>query len=1018
MMKQVKVKMPRRMLTIACGLVLSATAFAQQIVVKGHVKDGTGEPIIGATVRVDGAGGGVITDVDGNFTIKANAGQTLSITYLGFDPQQVSASSDVVVTLKESGGAELKELVVIGYGTAKKSDLTGSVTAMKPDEMNHGLVTNAQDIITGKIAGVNVVSNGGIPGGGAIIRIRGGASLSASNDPLVVIDGLAMDNNGVQGLSNPLSMVNPNDIESFTILKDASATAIYGSRASNGVIIITTKKGSRKGGVKVSYNGNMSISAPRNLLDVMNGDEYREYIKGIYGDGSDQYAALGAYNTDWQKQIYRTAFSTDHNVTMTGNVKGQPFRATIGGTIQNGIIKTSKFSRITGSVNFSPSFFDNHLNVNANLKGMWAKNRFADGGVVGAAMTYDPTQPVFIDRSDPRYQDYLTAFGGFFQWTGKNEYGDPAWPLAYNSLAQANPVATLRNQNKRAISKSLIGNLELDYKFHFLEGLRFHINGGMDLSTGSEHNDILPISASNNYYGFTGVDVTDKYNLQLSTYLDYAREIGIHNFDVMAGYEWQHFHRKGTNWGTGFYQMTNSDPDKAGKPYNTTNNEWAKEIYLVSFFGRLNYTLLDRYMLTATMRADGSSKFNKDNRWGYFPSVAFAWRVNREAFLKDAHWLSDLKLRLGYGLTGQQEGIGEYTYFNTYTINREHAFYPIFGDGVPGYTSRPDAYNLDLTWEKTATWNAGVDISILDNRFTAAVDWYYRHTTDLLQTASTSAGTNFSNRLMKNVGALDNMGVEVALGGKIIQAKDFSWDLQYNFTYNKNEIKDMVTPIPAGGIAGGTGNMIQMQQEGHPAFGFYTYQQVYGANGQPLQGIFVDRDGDGSITSNDRYFYKKPTADVLMGLSSKMIYKNWDFSFTLRASLNNYVYNNVYSNNTDQGLSAIYAESGFFTNFVKNHLGIQWGALTDKDRQSDLFVQNASFLKCDNITLGYSFANLWGYNITGRVYGTVQNVFTITKYKGLDPEVVTTDINGTHFGIDNNIYPRPFVAMIGLNLNF
>ena len=1005
-MKQVKIKLPLRMLTLASGLLLTASSFAQSNAIKGQVKDASGEPVMGATITVNGKAVG-ITDMDGNFSVDAAPGTNLTFTYLGMTPKTVQASKNMIITMIDDSKS-LNEVVVIGYGRAKKNDLTGAVTAIKPDDMNHGLVTNAQDMMNGKIAGVNVISNGGTPGGGSTIRIRGGASLSASNDPLIVIDGLAMDNNGVQGLSNPLSMVNPNDIESFTVLKDASATAIYGSRASNGVIIITTKKGSKSGKIRVSYNGNMSISSVIKRLDVMDGDEYRSFIANVYGTDSEQYSKLGNANTDWQKEIFRDAFSTDHNVSMSGNIAGQPFRASLGATIQNGVIKTSTFSRLTGSLSYAPSFFDKHLNVNANLKGMWAKNRYADGSVVGDALTFDPTQPVYADGAD-----YMTSFGGYFQWTGKNEYGDASWPLAYNNLAQANPVSTLDLQQNRAISRSLIGNLELDYKFHFLPDLRIHINGGMDLSKGRQTNNIDPRSASNNYYGYHGQDVTDKYNLSFSSYLQYAKELGIHNFDIMGGYEWQHFHRKGTNIGWGMYPETH--PSKAGQKYNEVNNEWANESYLVSFFGRLNYTLMDRYMLTATFRADGSSKFNKDNRWGYFPSVALAWKLNQENFLKDVSWLSDLKLRAGYGITGQQEGVGEYTYFKSYTVNREHAFYPIFGSDDTGITSRPNAYNLGLTWEKTTTWNAGLDFGALNGRFNASVDFYYRKTKDLLQNVTVSAGTNFKNSVMTNVGELSNTGVEFSMGGKVIQKKDFTWDLQYNVTWNKNKILSMTTGdrpgyyIPAGGISQGTGNTIQGQAEGHPAYSFLVYQQVYDKDGKPLENVFVDRNGDGIISDADRYYYKKPAADVLMGLSSKMIYKDWDFSFSLRASLNNYVYNDVYSNNCNQGEASIYAQSGFFTNFVKNHLGIGFKGVGNY-YMSDLFVQNASFLKCDNITLGYSFRDLWGYNISGRVYGTVQNVFTITNYKGLDPEV-----SG---GIDNNIYPRPFVAMIGLSLNF
>ena len=996
----------RFLLLAIMGIFLTAQAFAQALTVKGIVKDGTGETVIGANVVVKGTTNGTITDFDGNFTLEAKTGDIIVISFIGYQPQELKAAPFLNVILKEDSKL-LEDVVVIGYGTAKKNDLTGSVTAIKPDEMNRGLVTNAQDMMQGKIAGVNITSDGGTPGAGATIRVRGGSSLNASNNPLIVIDGFAMDDKGVQGLSNPLSMVNPNDIESFTVLKDASATAIYGSRASNGVIIITTKKGSKSGKVKVSYNGNVSLSNVKETLDVMDGNEYRAFIEKTYGADSEQYGKLGKANTDWQDEIYRAAWSTDHNVTAAGNIKGAPFRVSFGYTNQNGIIKTSNFERYTGSVSVAPSFFDNHLKVNANLKGMIAKNRFADGGVVGAAASFDPTQSIY--NNDP---DYVTSFGGYFQWTGKNEFNDRSWPLAFNNLAMQNPVAALDFKNDRANSKSLIGNIELDYQFHFLPELRAHVNGGMDLSTGEQKTDIDPRSAGNNYYGYHGNSETDKYNLLLNAYLQYDKTIKAHNINVMGGYEWQHFHRKGNSEGYGLYPSTNGDPNKAG-----TKNEfkkptpWENESYLVSFFGRANYTLLDRYMLTATVRADGSSKFNKDNRWGVFPSVALAWKINEENFLKNVDWLSDWKLRLGWGITGQQEGIGEYSYFPSYISNYEHALYPIIGNGS---LSRPNAYNPDLTWEKTTTWNAGLDFGFMKGRFTAAIDFYKRKTKDLLQNVTVSAGSNFKNSVMANVGSLENTGVEFSIGGKVIQTKNFIWDLNYNVTWNKNEITELTTGnqegyyIPVGGIAGGTGNTAQAHAVGHPANSFYVYQQVYDKDGMPVENTFVDRNGDGIISDKDRYFYKKPAGDVLMGLSSKMIYKKFDLSFTLRASLNNYVFNNVESNNSNLGKSAIYAQSGFFSNYVKRHMDKNFQGVGNY-YMSDYFVQNASFLKCDNITLGYSFDKLFGI-MSGRVYATVQNVFTITNYKGLDPEV-----GG---GIDNNIYPRPLVSMLGFSLNF
>ncbi|MGL5937907.1 MAG: SusC/RagA family TonB-linked outer membrane protein [Phocaeicola sp.] len=1005
-------KLFKILLLLTVGLFLSPSVFAQTIAIKGIVKDATGEPIIGANVLQKGTTNGTITDFDGIFELTTPEGATLSVSFIGYESQELPAKSSMNIILKDDSEL-LQDVVVIGYGSVRKNDLTGSVTAIKPDEMNRGLSTNAQDLMQGKIAGVNVVGDGGAPGSGATIRIRGGSSLNASNNPLIVIDGFAMDDKGVQGLSNPLSMVNPNDIESFTVLKDASATAIYGSRASNGVIIITTKKGSKDGKVRISYNGNVSVSMKKGTLDVMNGDEYRDFVANLFGKDSDTYKKLGTANTNWQDQVYREALGTDHNLTAAGNIAGIPFRASMGYTNQNGIIKTSNFERYTASISLTPTFFDDHLKVNANLKGMISNSRFADTGVLGAAMSFDPTQSIYYQSEDQALMDkYNTSFGGYFQWTGTNNFNDDSWPLAPNSLAQKNPVSTLDYQNNRATSKTLVGNLELDYKFHFLPEMRFHVNGGMDLSTGKQKNEIDPRSASNNYFGYSGLDKTDKYNLLFNSYLQYGKEFSSQFLDVMGGYEWQHFYRKGSNVGSGLYQMTNKNEEEKGKPYNLTNRQWANESFLVSFFGRVNYSVLDRYMLTATLRMDGSSKFNKQNRWGYFPSVALAWKISEENWLKDVDWLSDWKLRVGWGITGQQEGIGEYSYFTSYMGNREHGFYPIIDDGA---TSRPNAFNSNLTWEKTATWNAGFDFGFMNGRFNSSIDVYKRKTVDLLQNVGVSAGSNFSNVVMSNVGSLENQGVEFSIGGKVIQQKDLVWDLNYNVTWNTNKITELTTGdkegyyISTGGISAGTGNTVQAHAVGQAASSFYVYQQVYDEHGQPIENTFVDRNGDGVINDSDRYFYKKPAADVTMGLSSKLMWKKWDLGFSLRASLNNYVYNDVESNNSNQNPSAVYSQSGFFSNFVKRHLDKNFQGLGNY-YMSDYFVQNASFLRCDNITLGYSFQNFFKLPVSGRVYGTVQNVFTITKYKGLDPEV-----NG---GIDNNIYPRPFVSMVGLSLNF
>lgn len=1000
----------KALLTLLVGLFLSIGVFAQQIAVKGHVKDTTGEPVIGANVLVKGTTNGTITDFDGNFMLNVPKDAILSVSFVGYKSAEVKAASTVMVTLEDDSQV-LDAVVVIGYGSVKKNDMTGSVTAIKPDKLNKGLITNAQDMMTGKIAGVSVISKGGAPGEGATIRIRGGSSLTAENDPLIVIDGLAMDNKGVKGLANPLSMVNPNDIESFTVLKDASATAIYGSRASNGVIIITTKKGQAGARPTISYDGNVSVSTVKSTVDVMDGDQFRSFIKDIWGEDSEAYSKLGNANTDWQKEIFRPAVSTDHNLTISGGLKNMPYRVSFGYTNQNGIVKTSKFERYTASVSLAPSFFEDHLKVNANLKGMIAKNRYADGSAVGSAVSFDPTQSV---RSDDPYHQYY--FDGYFQWnTDASSLNDDTWKRTFNSNAPGNPVALLEEKDDRAISKSLIGNLELDYKFHFLPDLHAHVNGGMDLSTGKQYTDVSPYSSTNNYYGSYGWEQKDKYNLSLNAYLQYSKDFtDKHRFDVMAGYEWQHFHDTSDQEYWGLYPLSNNVVENRGQRYNNTSSGSATESYLVSFFGRVNYTLLDRYLFTATVRQDGSSRFHKNNRWGLFPSFALGWKLKEEAFLKDVDVLSDLKLRLGYGITGQQNiNSGDYPYLAVYETNKDGAYYPILGEGT---TYRPNAYNPDLKWEKTTTYNVGLDFGFLNNRINGAVDYYYRKTTDLLNSVFVSAGTNFKNKVLSNVGSLENSGIEFSINSKPVVTTDWTWDLGFNITYNKNEITKLTTGdsenyyVAAGDNIGGGRDMKAMAHAvGHPASSFYVYQQVYDENGKPIENEFVDRNGDGTINGDDRYFYKKPTADVLMGLTSRLSYKSWDFSFSLRASLNNYVYNSVEAGGSDCNPTSVYS-FGALNNRPLMGVANNIQNLKDNTLLSDYFVQNASFMKCDNITLGYSFKKLFGAPIGGRVYAAVQNVFTITKYKGLDPEVEK--------GLDNNIYPRPLTTLIGLSLNF
>ncbi|MDH6303756.1 TonB-linked SusC/RagA family outer membrane protein [Parabacteroides sp. PF5-5] len=997
-------------LSLIIGLVISFTAFAQQTTsANGHVKDSSGEPIIGASVLVKGTTNGTVTDYDGNFTLQVPVGSTLQVSYIGYKLQEIpfQGQKNLIIILQEDVEL-LDEVVVIGYGTVKKDDATGSVTAIKPDKMNRGLTTNAQDMIAGKIAGVSVISDGGTPGGGSTIRIRGGSSLSASNDPLIVIDGLAMDNEGVKGLANPLSMVNPNDIETFTVLKDASATAIYGSRASNGVIIITTKKGTAGSKPRVTYDGNVSVSGVRNTLDVMNGDEFRSYVNKLYAGQDDIISKLGTANTDWQDQIYRTSISTDHNINVYGGLNNMPYRFSVGYTNQNGVVKTSDFQRYTVSANISPSFFDNYLKFNINAKYMHAKNRYADNGAIGAAVSFDPTQSVY--GSGEMYQKY---FGGYWQWdVDGSALNDPTWKRTYNALAPANPLAVLELKDDSSKANSFVGNIEADYKLHFFPDIRLHANLGGDFSKGEQTTNVSPYSASNNYFGYYKFDETTKYNLSLNAYAQYVKDFEWSNLDVMAGYEWQHFHRKGEYNEYGTYPSTNTE--SPGEKYSPASKIWKTESYLVSFFGRVNYSILNKYLITATLRYDGTSRFNKDNRWGLFPSVALGWKIKEEGFLQDVDVLSDLKLRLGYGITGQQNlNQGDYPYIPTYVKNEEGAYYQ-FGDEYIGLY-RPDAYNQDLKWEETTTYNAGLDFGFLNGRITGSLDYYFRKTDDLINIVDIPAGTNFKNRVISNIGSLENKGFEFSINTKPIVTSDFVWDLGYNLTYNDNEITKLTVGsgegyyVATGGISSGTGNNAQAHMVGYPASSFYVYQQVYDSNGKPIENLFVDRNGDGIINSDDRYMYKKPTADVLMGLSSKFTYKNFDLGFTLRASFNNYMYNDIQANRANVGVSGIWSTSGFFSNRPKSTIETGFQGIGNY-YLSDYYVQNASFLRCDNITFGYSFPTLFGYPVSGRAYVTGQNLFVITKYDGLDPE--------KNDGIDNNMYPRPMVGLVGVTLNF
>ena len=1010
-MKQVNIQIPLRMLGLLLGLFLSVGAFAQ-ITVKGHVKDSQGEPIIGATVRVVGqTTGGTISDFDGNFTLQAKQGAQLSISYVGYQTATVAAAPNVTVTLQDDA-ALLEDVVIIGYGRAKKNDLTGAVTAIKPDELSHGLQTSADDMLSGKVAGLNIISEGGAPGAGSKIRIRGGSSLSASNDPLYVIDGLQLDPAGISGM-NPLASINPNDIESFTVLKDASATAIYGSRASNGVIIITTKKGKAGQKAKVSYNGNVSISFKKKTLDVVDGPGFQKFVAETFGEDSPEYALLGYYdengvqqfaNTDWQDEVYQTAVSTDHNITVTGGTANMPYRVSGGFTYQPGIVKSTFFRRYTGSFNLSPVLLKEHLRLNISGKIMSAQRRW-DNGAVGASAYMDPTKPIRLNQD--KYNKY---FNGYYQWSKVAGFpNDNVWEYAFDSNATANPVALVENNGTKSNATTYQGNIGVDYSIHGFEDLHVLANLAGNLTKAKQETSNNRFTTSSYYYGWDGWNTNDNYNHIFNIFLQYTKELekDVHNLDVQVGYEWQRYHAESDNWGYGTIPETASvgAGTRYGEPTGIT--EWESENRLRSWIGRVNYTLLNRYLLTFTMRADGSSRFAKGHEWGYFPAAALAWRVKEEAFLRDNDAISDLKVRLTYGKTGQQNlgSVGDFYYIPAFTANYNHAYYPLFGDGQ---TVRPGVYNPELTWEKTTTYDVGLDIALLDNRFSLSADWYYRKTTDLINNIYVPAGANFGAQMHGNIGELHNAGVEVMATVRPIVSKDLNWEVTYNFTYNKNNIDDLASDLVEHGGIGLSKNGMAYQTD-HSASAFYVYRQVYDQNGNIVPHTFVDRNGNGILDSDDRYFYYHADPDVTMGLGSKVTYKNWDFSFNSRASFGNHVFNANINGTyiSGQGL-------GSTLNFMHNipTLALKYGLTDASESQpaSDCWIQNASFFKLDNVTVGYSFNKLFNTNISGRVYATAQNIFTITKYDGLDPEIQD--------GIESSIYPRPFTSILGVSLNF
>lgn len=979
----------RSLLLVALFVIGCLQLMAQTRTIKGEVTDAqNGEALIGATVMVEGEKGGTVTDFDGNFSLQvSSSAKKIKVSYIGYIDKVLSISDNMKVKL-ESDSKALADVVVIGYGTARKSDLTGSVATVKSKDFNKGLVSSPEQLINGKVSGVQIMSNSGSASAGSTIRVRGGASLNASNDPLIVLDGVPLEQGGISGnSSNFLSMINPSDIESMTVLKDASSTAIYGSRASNGVIIITTKKG-QQGAVKVNFNTTNSLQTRAQMVDMLSRDEFVNVINQYGTD--NQKSLLGTANTDWNDEVYRTAFGTDNNLSVSGSIdKWLPFRVSVGYYNQSGLVRKDNVERWTGNVVLTPSFFQDHLKLTINAKGTLNNNSFNNGGAVWAAATFNPTIPVYSGND---------KYGGYNEALDADGY-----PV---NAGVRNPRGLVDLYDSKSKVSRFIGSMDVDYKVHFLPDLKLHATVGADYAKG-DGTVYVPTYAAQSYNKDESLGGSDyKYGPQknenrlLTLYANYAKyfEDIKSNVDLTAGYDYQYW--KST---TPLYYTKSA----AGTNLSTVKASDYRHVML-SYYGRINYSFDGKYLLTATVRRDASSRFSKDTRWGTFPSVALGWTLTEEPWLKNQKVLSNLKLRASYGVTGQQEGIGNYNYLPVYTYSVTGAEAFINGQYINTY--RPEAYVSDLKWETTTSWNFGLDFGFLDGRIGGAIDFYTRKTKDLLASVPTAAGTNFSKTILTNVGNVDSKGIEVSLNATPIQTKDWEWNLSYNFTWQNMKVKNLSL------IKGGSQTNVkvgpsidayqfQVLSEGYEPYMFYVYHQLYDSKtGKPIEGAYADLNNDGEINESDLYRYHSPAPKYIMGLSTSLRYKQLTLGMSFRANIDNYVYNGM-------GMSTGAFETVSYNNSQLNNLNTSFLKTGFKTRQylSDYYVENASFLKLDNLSLSYNVGkiNKWA-SLT--VSAMVQNVFTITGYSGTDPEVPN--------GMDNSFYPRPRTYSVSLGLQF
>ena len=959
-------------------LLVPSLALAQSTISGTVSESENGFPLPGVNVIISGSSSGTTTDFYGKYQLTANNGDVLVFSYVGYTSQEVIFAGQAVLDVQLSEDASaLDEIVLIGYGGVKKEDLTGAVDLITAKDFNQGPIVSAQQLISGKIAGVSVTSGSGAPGDGQTIRIRGNGSLGLSSNPLIVLDGIPLNDGGVGGSRNPLNLINPNDIESMVVLKDASATAIYGSRGANGVIIITSKKG-KEGDFKFNVNASTTIHTAIDQVDVLSTEEF---VGVINSTGDTAYTdLLGASETNWQDEIYKDAIGKDFSFSALGSAFGVPMRASLGYTDHDGILRTDNFQRTTGSLNFSPSFLKEQLKVEVNLRGSVAKNTFADRGAIGSAVSFDPTQSPY---------DAGSQYGGYFTWIDAGTGNQ-------SNLAQTNPLALLNLRDDTSQVDRFIANIKVDYTLPFVEGLKATFNLGHDSSMSDGItlvSDLIPTSDST-FNGSKNTYNQEATNQLLDVYLTYITSFNdAHNLTAVAGHSYQAFEFDNTSY--------DSEAEEDGNDFEFIDR--SKNV-LLSYFTRLNYDYQGKYLLTATLRADASSKLNPDDRWGYFPSLAAAWNLHKEGFMSDS-FFNELKLRAGYGEVGNVNGLGDYRFLTQYVGSQSTANYQ-FGSSFY-QTYRPEPINTELRWEVGRTTNIGLDYAILDGKLSGSVNAYMKETKNLIASSSVDPFTNFGNRIDANIGDMENKGIELSFDYTPIQNENFEWSINYNISFNDNKVTRLPFDQAVGGISGGVGNNIQTHTEGQTPYSFLVYQQVYDASGAAIEGVYVDRNGDDIINDDDRYIKESPFADVIMGFNTNLKYKNWDLSVISRANFGNYAYNNVASNAVFS--QAIGNSGGFLRNIHSDYLYTGFMDYTETSLLSDHYVQEASFFKIDNITLGYTLKD--AYKDTDiRFYGSAQNVLTVTNYEGLDPEI--------YGGIDNNFYPRPRSFVFGVNIDF